>query len=120
MAEQAARVVPVEDLHIYLQMADRTLLFLAFLQLGITVDALSIDSIILLSTLGALYLKVLVFLDKSEHLFTHNTVQRIGWVVIGTHWTHILANGLHLSHLLHRLLKPVFAFGTWIDVLTDS
>jgi hypothetical protein len=120
MAEQAARVVSVEDLHLYLQMTHRALLLLAFLQLGITVDTLNIDSIILLPALWALYLKVLVFHDKPEHLVTHNTVQRIGWVVIGTHWAHVLPYGLHLSHQLHWLIKPAFAFGTWIDVFTDS
>lgn len=120
MAEQTARVVSVEDFHLYLQMTHRALLLFAFLQLGITVDALNIDSVILLSALWTLYMKVLVFLVKPEHLITHDAIQRIGRVVIGTHWAHVLPYGLHMNHLLHWLIKPALAFGTWIDVLTDS
>lgn len=120
MAEQAARVVSVEDFHLHMQITHWTQLLLAFLQLSITKDTLHIDSIILLPALWALYMKFLVFHDKPEHLLAHYTVQCIGWVVIGAHWAYILSQRLHLNHLLRWLIKPAFAFGAWIDVLTDS
>lgn len=120
MTEQAARVVSIEDSHIHLQMTHRTLLLLAFLHLSITIDALHIDSIILLPALWTLNMKFFVFHFKPEHLLTHYTVQHIDWVVIGTNWAHILFQRFYFYHLLHWLIKPALTFGTWIHVLTDS